>query len=97
MYDVETPQQDAEGVAYKGPVDTFHRLRIEGNRRLRDHNSNTANSLEHAPANRLGMRIFLSGLGPRVMWISIGGFVFFGAYEQALRITTPFFQRDYNE
>ena len=28
-----------------------------------------------------GGRIFWSGLQPRVMWISIGGFVFFGAYE----------------
>lgn len=26
---------------------------------------------------------FLSGLGPRTMWISIGGCVFFGAYESA--------------
>ena len=28
-------------------------------------------------------RVFFSGIEPRVMWISIGGFVFFGAYEQA--------------
>ena len=28
-----------------------------------------------------GSKIFLSGIQPRVMWISIGGFVFFGAYE----------------
>jgi len=26
-------------------------------------------------------KVFLSGIEPRVMWISIGGFVFFGAYE----------------
>lgn len=31
--------------------------------------------------NEEGGRIFLSGIQPRVMWISIGGFVFFGAYE----------------
>lgn len=31
--------------------------------------------------NDEGGRIFLSGIQPRVMWISIGGFVFFGAYE----------------
>jgi len=92
-----TIPQDAEGIPYKGPLDTFNRLRIEGNRRLRDHKGTNTNVLEHAPADRLGMRIFLSGLGPRVMWISIGGFVFFGAYEQALRITTPFLQRDYEE
>lgn len=28
-----------------------------------------------------GVKAFLSGIQPRVMWISIGGFVFFGAYE----------------
>ena len=28
-----------------------------------------------------GAKVFLSGIQPRVMWISIGGFVFFGAYE----------------
>ncbi|KAL7543684.1 hypothetical protein ACHAXR_012982 [Thalassiosira sp. AJA248-18] len=31
--------------------------------------------------NEEGSSIFLSGIQPRVMWISIGGFVFFGAYE----------------
>ena len=29
-----------------------------------------------------------SGIGPRVMWISIGGFVYFGAYEKAKSIIT---------
>lgn len=29
------------------------------------------------------IKVLFSGVGPRVMWISIGGFVFFGAYEQA--------------
>lgn len=28
-----------------------------------------------------GFNVFWSGIQPRVMWISIGGFVFFGAYE----------------
>ena len=28
-----------------------------------------------------GLTVFFSGIQPRVMWISIGGFVFFGAYE----------------
>ena len=28
-----------------------------------------------------GVSTFMSGVQPRVMWISIGGFVFFGAYE----------------
>jgi solute carrier family 25 S-adenosylmethionine transporter 26 len=32
-------------------------------------------------AKEEGKAIFFSGIQPRVMWISIGGFVFFGAYE----------------
>lgn len=31
--------------------------------------------------NEEGATVLLSGIQPRVMWISIGGFVFFGAYE----------------
>ena len=34
-----------------------------------------------------GWRTFLSGIEPRVMWISIGGFVFFGAYEEYRALT----------
>ena len=30
-----------------------------------------------------GAAALFSGLGPRVGWITIGGFVFFGAYEKA--------------
>lgn len=33
--------------------------------------------------------IFFSGVQPRVMWISIGGFVFFGAYEGFKTALTP--------
>ena len=33
-----------------------------------------------------GMSGMFRGIGPRVMWISIGGSVFFGAYEQAYRM-----------
>jgi len=32
-----------------------------------------------------GMAGLFSGLGPRVFWITLGGFIFFGAYEQATR------------
>lgn len=31
-------------------------------------------------------RVLFAGVQPRVMWIGIGGFVFFGAYEQAKRL-----------
>jgi solute carrier family 25 S-adenosylmethionine transporter 26 len=36
-----------------------------------------------------GMGTFASGIQPRVMWISIGGFVFFGAYEAFKKTLTP--------
>ena len=29
------------------------------------------------------------GIQPRVMWITIGGFVFFGAYEEAKSVVAP--------
>jgi hypothetical protein len=71
------PIQDAAGVHYKGAVDTFQRVLAEGRAKA-------------TPSGKpLGARIFLSGIEPRVMWISIGGFVFFGAYEYASRLITP--------
>lgn len=30
-----------------------------------------------------GFRGLFAGLGPRVMWITLGGFIFFGVYEEA--------------
>lgn len=39
--------------------------------------------------NAEGPGVFLSGVQPRVMWISIGGFVFFGAYEGFKKTLTP--------
>ncbi|KAL3902761.1 MAG: hypothetical protein SGARI_005684 [Bacillariaceae sp.] len=36
-----------------------------------------------------GWKVFFSGIQPRVMWISIGGFVFFGAYEGSKSFLTP--------
>jgi len=37
-----------------------------------------------------GPKALWSGFQPRVMWISIGGFVFFGAYEGFKRVLSPF-------
>ncbi|CAD6192649.1 unnamed protein product [Caenorhabditis auriculariae] len=34
-----------------------------------------------------GPKALFSGIAPRVMWISIGGFVFFGAYESSMYLT----------
>lgn len=36
-----------------------------------------------------GLQGLFAGLTPRVMWISIGGFVFFGVYEKA-KTLVPF-------
>ena len=35
-----------------------------------------------------GTRLLFAGVGPRVTWISIGGFVFFGAYDFACKALT---------
>ena len=42
----------------------------------------TLNSLKTIMAEE-GAGALFSGLGPRVGWITLGGFVFFGAYEKA--------------
>lgn len=33
-----------------------------------------------------GIRSLFAGIQPRVVWITIGGFVFFGAYEQGVSV-----------
>eukprot|EP00981_Chlorochromonas_danica_P000527 scaffold107_cov207-Ochromonas_danica.AAC.1 len=63
---------DRHGKPYHGVIDTFQRLWIE--------------SKEAGP--RGIRRVLFAGVEPRVMWISIGGFVFFGAYEFALRLVS---------
>ena len=35
-------------------------------------------------AKEEGFRALLSGLIPRVVWIALGGLIFFGVYEQTL-------------
>jgi len=42
----------------------------------------TVNTLRTIHAEE-GASALFKGLGPRVMWITIGGFIFFGAYEQS--------------
>lgn len=72
---------DAHGIPYNGFLDTYSRLRIEGLEKARS--TPSASTL----GRLLGSyNIFFSGVGPRVMWISIGGFVFFGAYEQSVNV-----------
>jgi solute carrier family 25 S-adenosylmethionine transporter 26 len=40
-----------------------------------------------------GITRLFSGIGPRTMWISIGGFVFFGMYEKATATFTEVLQK----
>ncbi|ORX94079.1 mitochondrial carrier [Basidiobolus meristosporus CBS 931.73] len=37
-----------------------------------------------------GLRALFSGIGPRVMWISIGGYIFLGVYEKAKKTIGSF-------
>jgi solute carrier family 25 S-adenosylmethionine transporter 26 len=56
---------DAQGIPYKGTGDVLVRLYNEP-----------------GPDGRpLGVKSMFKGVGPRVMWMGIGGLVFFGAYE----------------
>lgn len=83
--------KDASGRHYTGLLDTIARVMQEG----READLVAAAAIKNsagaesgpkpaaAAGGRGAMRVLFSGLGPRVMWISIGGFVFFGAYEEA--------------
>lgn len=44
-------------------------------------------------AREEGAAALMSGVAPRVMWISIGGAVFFGAYEAAKKVLFPTFAK----
>jgi solute carrier family 25 S-adenosylmethionine transporter 26 len=86
---------DIHGKPYHGACDTYVRVLQEGRERLLESSKVSSTSSAAAGAESatralvakppfLGAySIFFSGVGPRVTWISIGGFVFFGAYEQA--------------
>ncbi|OAD52971.1 S-adenosylmethionine mitochondrial carrier protein [Eufriesea mexicana] len=38
-----------------------------------------------------GLHALFSGVCPRIMWITIGGFIFFGSYEEIKTIVTKYF------
>jgi solute carrier family 25 S-adenosylmethionine transporter 26 len=59
---------DSNGIPYNGAIECTKRIYQEG--------------LAAGGSNGV-TKVFFSGVQPRVMWISIGGFVFFGAYEAA--------------
>jgi len=61
---------DAQGKPYTGALNTLKRVVQEGRTGA-------------ATGGRTATQLLFAGVEPRVMWISIGGFVFFGAYEAA--------------
>lgn len=63
------------------------RLAAEAREKFALENSGT--NATQPSLGRSYFRVFFAGVQPRVMWISIGGFVFFGAYEQALKVVFP--------
>jgi hypothetical protein len=59
----------------------------ENNNSNSSNNNNSSEFLNknNSISNRLkGVKTLFSGVGPRVTWISIGGFVFFGVYEKCV-------------
>ena len=40
-----------------------------------------------------GLRGLYAGVGPRVLWITLGGFIFFGTYEEAKSVVTEYILR----
>ena len=85
---------DIHGKPYTGMIDTFTRVLQEGKDRIIKEHSNVKGMVGDSSVSVAKMKppilgaynIFFSGVGPRVTWISIGGFVFFGAYEQAKQL-----------
>ena len=79
---------DAQGRPYLGPLDTLRRVLQEGHANTAAAaaaaagKGGSALSAAAAPGKSAAQLLF-SGVEPRVMWIGIGGFVFFGAYEAA--------------
>ena len=66
---------DSAGKPYLGAIDTFKRVAQEGQ----------ANVRAGLPSKG-ALQLLFAGVEPRVVWISIGGFVFFGAYEAAKKM-----------
>mmetsp|Transcript_15611 Transcript_15611/g.20346 ORF Transcript_15611/g.20346 Transcript_15611/m.20346 type:complete len:291 (-) Transcript_15611:299-1171(-) len=65
---------------------TRHMLGTDGDYRYKS----LADVLQRTLRNE-GPRALLQGLEPRVFWITLGGFVFFGAYETSLKFVKPTF------
>ena len=44
----------------------------------------SCHAADYVQVEKEGYRALLSGLIPRVVWIALGGLIFFGVYEQTL-------------
>lgn len=66
---------------YENAFDTVRKLYVESIGV--SPSQNPQSSVDVKVAGRGMANVFLAGLRPRVIWISLGGFFFFGAYEQA--------------
>jgi len=84
-----TPTQGALSGSFAGavagaatcPIDVVNtRMRLGSKTKTGQPYVGTYNSLRTVYAEE-GMAALFSGIGPRVGWITLGGFVFFGAYE----------------
>jgi solute carrier family 25 S-adenosylmethionine transporter 26 len=71
---------DKHGKEYHGIIDTCRRIGLEAIE------GRTTLTESQFSLSQRKFKAFFAGVQPRVMWIGIGGFVFFGAYEQSLRI-----------
>lgn len=72
---------DAQGVPYKGVQDVAVRLLEE---------SKQAAVAANTSVVRSRLSTFFAGVQPRVMWIAIGGFVFFGSYDYSFRTISAY-------
>eukprot|EP01038_Epipyxis_sp_PR26KG_P006219 gene6219-8571_t len=73
--------KDKHGVSYSGIMDTLNRL-VKEDKEF----AAKINNKSFLRTNR--GQVLFAGLSPRVTWISIGGFVFFGAYEKSSQLLT---------
>ena len=80
----------ASRVAPSEPAHACPRARPRARPRACPRASPTASPSAHAPSLHgpcpQGFLALFKGIGPRVGWITIGGYVFFGAYEKSMEM-----------
>mmetsp|Transcript_514 Transcript_514/g.557 ORF Transcript_514/g.557 Transcript_514/m.557 type:complete len:331 (-) Transcript_514:2-994(-) len=80
----------AIAAAITTPLDVIKtRLMLGADKNGKLYNKGAIDVVRRTYAETHSMNIFFRGIQPRVMWITIGGFVFFGAYEGFKTILSP--------